>query len=481
MDRSNVDATKGRKTTSLVTRSDDTSSTPSPASSSGSKSGPRPESQPIDNSRSNSAIRGELHRIRTYINAIQTRVEYLQGLLDPDALDDIRAMKRAMKNTHRDLEKLQDTIRECDAGIALAEITRQAWRAYRALVRMEERMHRVVDGAKAKGKGKSTDKGKGRALEPEPEAIQRLVPSTYIPTGANASTKPTPRGRETYAPQGSGKNDTSMEERSNDERFRFSIEVSSDELDNYAVALKRRNAMHTPSEAEHAPVLIRSRSEVERNCKDEERADRPILRDPDRRREGSTANGQYATMLVMSGNDDEQFVMPKLRYIKMHEMKQLRGWLAEMNYVKRTGSISRMEKVLQLFVLLQEGCRIEKIAVLFSRTPRQVRQACREVMQGLLELHSETALPRRQPTCDGLWRISVNFFNNEAMVKKAEVYYGFEMWDVIKVLVTVNLFIGRFRQQGRLSLDGAYFHWWRSFRDVGQSWQHQETRDDGDK
>lgn len=194
MDRSNIDTAKGRKTTSLVRRSDDTSSTPSPASSPGSKSGQGSESQPIDNGRSNSAIRGELHQIRTYVNAIQTRVEYLQGLLDPSALDDVRAMKQALKNTHRDLEKLQE-----------------------------------------------------RALEPEQEAIQCLVPSTYVPTGANASRKPRSRGREADTRPGSGMNDSSVKERSNDERVRISIEVSSDELDSYAVALKRRNAMHTPA------------------------------------------------------------------------------------------------------------------------------------------------------------------------------------------------------------------------------------------
>jgi hypothetical protein len=442
-------------------------------------------------------VPGELHQIHAYAAAIKTRVEYLQGLIEPTALDEITEIKRVMKDTHRILERLQRKASEHDANFDLSDVTVQAWQAYQKLVKMEERLRRP-----------SGEWGKER----EVEASQ---PISYVPTGAQRlaiERVPMPtgfeedleEGEEVYVTRTLGKSwlaDPEVEEtddaletglymmsgglpspysQSNSriaeepDRSPISKSENEDEPDEDGTGLMAggpvrevggRNGVRKLQKTKFSHHLTRTRAEVEQSCEEEEGGDLATLRDPDRQREGSMS-GYYATLYIMCGINDAAVVLPKLRFIKIHEVRELRTWLTENKYIKRSDGISRMEKLLQLLILLQEGYRIEKLAVLFSRTPNQVHAACREVMSGLLELHSETLLPRRQPTCDGLWKISVMFFNTDEVVSRATGYYGWDMMDLIKVLVTLNVFIGRYRQQGQFSLIGPYFHWWRSFHEV---------------
>ncbi|KAF1955301.1 hypothetical protein CC80DRAFT_594473 [Byssothecium circinans] len=229
--------------------------------------------------------------------------------------------------------------------------------------------------------------------------------------------------------------------------------------------LFRRNAVRKFKRVTFPQHLAKSRAEVERSCDEEDDTDSLQLNDPARRRQGSM-EGYYATMFILCGINDPTVYLPKLRFIKIHEAKALRTWLANKRYIRRSGDMSRMEKLLYLLFVLQEGWRFEKVAVLFSRTPRQVFHACAEVMQGLLELHGETHLPNRQPVCDELWTISLVFFNEPKVVRRATQYYGWMAMDLIKALVTLNMWIGRYRQQGKVALSGPYFHWWRAFRNV---------------
>lgn len=211
------------------------------------------------------------------------------------------------------------------------------------------------------------------------------------------------------------------------------------------------------------PKLAKTRAEVKQSCYEEERVGSAYpLHHPDRRREGSTTSF-FAAFSIMSGIDDPECYLPRFLHIKIHEVKRLKEWLEGKNYLQRSGNISRTEKLLHLLFLLQDGLRFETIAVLFSRTPRQVQAACNEVFEGLLQMHSETVLPYRQPACDHLWRISNKYFNEPVIAQNAERYYGWWLVDVIKALVTLNLYIGRYRQQGKVALSGEYFKWWEAF------------------
>ena len=105
---------------------------------------------------------------------------------------------------------------------------------------------------------------------------------------------------------------------------------------------------------------------------------------------------------------------------------------------------------------------METIAVLFSHTPRQVLNSCRDVFNRLLEMYSETFLEYDQPTCPHLWRIAQKFMHVSES-DSWERYYHWKKQDVLNVLTTLNMYIGRYRQQGQVALDGPYQHWWRYF------------------
>ncbi|KAF2623026.1 hypothetical protein BU25DRAFT_313189, partial [Macroventuria anomochaeta] len=205
------------------------------------------------------------------------------------------------------------------------------------------------------------------------------------------------------------------------------------------------------------------RIEVEARLREEESELAPILIEPDRQREGS-CDGSMVTNMVMNNVLNEDYVLPYLHFIKHHELRALKQWLVDNHYVRRSAVISRMEKVLHCLELLQTGCRYETIATIFSRTPRQVESSCHEVMEGLLELHGFTMIKARdQEMYATLWGIWSRKFGNPQNQHPAAHYYGFDWLDIGKVMVTLNLYIGRWREQGKFSLEGPSLNWGKFF------------------
>jgi hypothetical protein len=205
------------------------------------------------------------------------------------------------------------------------------------------------------------------------------------------------------------------------------------------------------------------RQEVEARLREEEAELAPILIEPDRQRKGS-CNGFAITDMVMSNVYGEDYVLPYLHFIKHHELRALKQWLVDNSYVRKSAVISRTEKVLHCLELLQTGCRFETIAVIFSRTPRQVESSCHEVMEGLLNLHGFTMIKGRdQEMYTTLWGIWSRKFGNPQNQQPAAYYYGFDWLDVGKVMVTLNLYIGRWREQGKFALAGPSLNWGRFF------------------
>jgi hypothetical protein len=124
-----------------------------------------------------------------------------------------------------------------------------------------------------------------------------------------------------------------------------------------------------------------------------------------------------------------------------------------------------MEKVLHCIELLQTGNRYETIATIFSRTPRQVESSCREVMEGLLNLHGFTMIKARdQEMYTTVWGIWCRKYENpQNRHFFAEDYYGYHWTDIGKVMVTLNLYIGRWREQGKFALEGPSLNWGKFF------------------
>jgi hypothetical protein len=204
-----------------------------------------------------------------------------------------------------------------------------------------------------------------------------------------------------------------------------------------------------------------TREEVERRCAREETLTTIGLCDPDGKRKGSMS-GCHATNAILAGLDDPNHCLPGLRFIKIHELKRLKEWLVQKLHLGRSGEISRTESVLHLIFVLQEGWRSETMAVLFSRTPRQIYGSCHDVFDRLLEMYSETFLEYHQPTCPHLWKIAHKFMD-VAESRRWERYYHWKKQDIFSVLVTLNMYIGRYRQQGQVALDGPCQHWWGYF------------------
>lgn len=209
-------------------------------------------------------------------------------------------------------------------------------------------------------------------------------------------------------------------------------------------------------------TVMKNRRDVVDRVEEEERQAEAALVEPNRKRQGS-ADGWLVSLAIMTGSSDRRMCVPHLMCIKIHEVRGLKWWLCSMGYLRQTHGISRTEKVLHLLTLLQMGSRFETVAVLFSRTPVQVANSCSEVFEGLLQLHSETMLPERTMSkylYPHLWHIVGNY-STRRDPRTNESYYPMEPEDVCRVLVTINIYIGRYRSQGQFSLVGPIMNWGR--------------------
>jgi hypothetical protein len=124
-----------------------------------------------------------------------------------------------------------------------------------------------------------------------------------------------------------------------------------------------------------------------------------------------------------------------------------------------------------LLILLEEGCRFEVIAVYFSRAPNDIVSACLEVSDGILELHDEMVLPpskhgtpAQKYLYEHCWQI-VQTHPARSEEGSGRQYYPWSFDELCKMLVTLNIFIGRFRRQGRFALDGPILNWGKYHRE----------------
>ncbi|KAF2259811.1 hypothetical protein CC78DRAFT_591421 [Lojkania enalia] len=198
--------------------------------------------------------------------------------------------------------------------------------------------------------------------------------------------------------------------------------------------------LHSRTRKVQVPVISpRPKYEVVANLLDEEKhLSEPLMVEPDRIRQGSTC-GWICTHEIICGIEDNRCIRPKLAFMKVYEVKALKGWLAENKYLQRSGGISRLEKLLHLLFALQDGVRLEVIAVLFSRSPRQISD-CMEVFEGLMEMHSETMLPAvvDRPLYDHLWKI-VGRYATVGLAARSQQYYPWEAEDLYKVVQQLPL------------------------------------------
>ncbi|KAJ4292454.1 hypothetical protein N0V90_009116 [Kalmusia sp. IMI 367209] len=486
-------------------------------------------------------VTGELRKLKWLAEATKTRIGNLEALFEPSALAQVTEIKRVMRDSHRQLERLQGQVLDVESAALLGEAKGEAWQSYQRLVRIEEKFRRAVNGA------------------PEVEASRAATSTSYAPSSVrhirqhsrrssgricfarsrrptvedddsdddlNCSTESSlhlwtwpdrqeweqecrqltsgrwPVAQPSLSPATNIENENQIPGYYQHSYLRRSIgrtdvgstpasapacssrRTSSEDLTALPLfpavptgvhgegpsahfeggtdSHDRRCAFYVEHGTEALPYkLTHTREEVQRSCEQEENFPTKALHDPDRKREGSVP-GDFATYVILAGINDPSYFLPQLRFIKIHEAKRLKEWLVQEHHLSPSGRISRVEKVLHLIFILQEGWRVETVAVLFSRTPLQVQNGCRDVFSRLLEMHSETLLERYQPTCHHLWKITHKFMGN-AEVGRWERYYGWKRLEVLGVLITLNMYIGRYRQQGRVALDGPYQHWWRHF------------------
>lgn len=468
-----------------------------------------------------------LHQVEDYVRRTSGRVQHLEALIEQEhsTIGQVTEIKRQLKTAHRNLEKLH--FERCpslgnEVNQWVASAMRLAWQAYRRMVKLEEKLRSLpvsLSDSEDWAKDDVADSPVMIGIEMEPEKnwfldttagaaeethVRRVQPVTYVPTGAKGArlsaqiptpiTIPSKKGKhtETYRmsgalpsaerlpaepsptqassevmpttklralprlityPQGLGDDD------------RYNGEYDSDDS-LYETRIRRHRAEQRKrfsaiDDIDTEPIP--SRAEVEARLREEEAEKAPILIEPDRRRQGSL-DGSMVTDMVMNNVLNDDCVLPYLHFIKHHELRALKQWLVDNHYLQKSAVISRMEKVLHCLELLQTGCRYETIATIFSRTPRQVESSCQEVMEGLLEMHGFTMIKARdQEMYTTLWGIWCRKFGNPQDQQPAAYYYGFDWLDVGKVMVTLNLYIGRWREQGKLALDGPSLNWGRFF------------------
>lgn len=403
---------------------------------------------------------------------------------------------------------------------------RLAWQAYRRMVKLEEKLKSlpvslsdskdwvgdyekespVMIGIEMEPERRSleTDTSAGAA---EPSGVGRVRPITYVPTGAKAARLSTHIPRAITIPPKEERGEHSG-------KYRMSGALSLIESSPIALSPTRAyslremprkpprlvtynkwyeddgeyggyNGGYDSDDSLYETRLQRHRAEqrkgwsvvedldpihatiprvkVEAQMRAEEAELTPVLIDPDRQRQGS-CDGWMVTDMVMNNVLNEDYVLPYLHFIKHHELRALKQWLVDRRYLKKSAVVSRMEKVLHCFELLQTGCRYETIATVFSRTPRQVESSCHEVMEGLLEMHGFTMIKARdQEMYTTLWGIWCRKFAIPQNQHPSAYYYGFDWIDFGKAMVTLNLYIGRWREQGKFALEGPSLNWGKFF------------------
>jgi hypothetical protein len=192
--------------------------------------------------------------------------------------------------------------------------------------------------------------------------------------------------------------------------------------------------------------------------------------DSDRVRIGS-APSWFIADAIQKFKRNTKFLVPHSKYIKPHEIRAFTEFLEDRGCLQHFGSCPMMERLMYLLILLEEGCRFEVIAVYFSRAPNDIVSACLEVSDGILELHDEMVLPpskhgtpAQKYLYEHCWQI-VQTHPARSEEGSGRQYYPWSFDELCKMLVTLNIFIGRFRRQGRFALDGPILNWGKYHRE----------------
>jgi hypothetical protein len=378
-------------------------------------------------------ISNELQRIQTYVHLTSARIRHLQKLVQQDeaAIARVTELTRRLKETHKDLEILEQQIERQlgeDAAELVGDVGRRVWQAHQLLVGAETKM--LTRG----------------------EEGEREMQEEYMMTGALPV-----EDKDGDVPMRESSSDTMdilesfPHPRAQAAQSRFdSTSSSSDPFAGSYSPAYRPSAPHKSSRS----TFPRPRNEVIRRLQREEANTALHILRASKPRKGS-ADGFTITHMVMSGAIDHGFVLPYFHHMKHHEVRTLKQWLAERKYVTKSGSVSRIEKLLHCIQLLQTGNRYESIAVVFSRSPKQIAESCREVMTGLLELHDVTVALGTSGE-EGEVGIAKRYETNAG----AEEYFGVG-WDAVqRVLMALNLYIGRWRGSGS-PWEGRVFMWGR--------------------
>ncbi|KAJ4337734.1 hypothetical protein N0V87_004482 [Didymella glomerata] len=370
-----------------------------------------------------------LHQVEDYVRRTSGRVQYLEGLieLEHSTIGQVTEIKRQLKTAHRNLEKLH--FERCpllgnDVNTWVIGAMRLAWQAYRRMVKLEEKLRSLPV-----------------SLSDSDDWVGDYEKDSPVMIGIEME----PERKELSADTKAGAAEEAQVQRVQ------------------PVTAEQRKHWSVVEDLDPVQATL-PKAEVEARLWEEEEEQAHILIEPDRQRQGS-CDGATVTDLVMNGILDHDYLLPYLHHIKHHELRALKQWLVVNNYVTRSSGISRMEKVLHCIELLQTGNRYETIATIFSRTPRQVESSCREVMEGLLNLHGFTMIKARdQEMYTTVWGIWCRKYENpQNRHFFAEDYYGYHWTDIGKVMVTLNLYIGRWREQGKFALEGPSLNWGKFF------------------
>lgn len=382
-------------------------------------------------------IAGELQHIQTHIHLTSARVRHLQRRINYEGASIARVveLKKQLKEAHNDLENFQQEV-ESELGRGSAELLGEAgrgvWQAFEQLEQLRNMME-----ARSDEKEKYLMTG-ALPVEDEPQtAIRNTTSETMdmlekVPRLVSQGLQSQLRG-------------------TSSDRCLSSPRVNNRKSSDRDVVL---DFQETNPERWPQP-----RDEVIRRLEKEENNTCLQMKDGDRIRRGS-CNGFTITDMVMSGVEDDHFVLPYFRYIKHHEVWALKQWLGKKNLIHKRGTTSRMERLVHCILLLQTGSRYESIAVLFSRAPRQIKESFHEVMAGLLELYKLTVDESVESEIYApLWGITKRCALN-ADAQGVEKYYGVSWAEIAKVLIALNLYIGRWR--GSTSpFAGRPFEWGR--------------------
>lgn len=291
----------------------------------------------------------EFDQILTYVEPANVRIGFLEQLVDPFAMGQAARIKAGLLEALRSLEKSQDKI--WLALPAVRQVTEEIGEAYKRLQRLEDKLSSL----------RKEEVGHG-----DEDVLQRLPSSGK----ANETlTGDTQCETQWYSDEENDR-DAENEYGNDDENFLMSGALPTTQSSAGQVQNKSRHRRAIP----YPLNLRRSRAEVMASLLEEEFAGLEIpLRDADRERQGSTS-GWLCAQEIMCGIEDLRSIRPKLAFFKIFEIRALKTWLKEQKYLRRSSGISRTEKLLQLLFALQDGARFEVLAVLFSRSPRQVER-----------------------------------------------------------------------------------------------------------